>query len=120
MEFTLYGFQVYTTEVDDRCIDFVVRHGKGAFFEVQVKSLRKWGYVFVEKSKFALDATRIMAVVQLLEDQPPSLYLIPAAAWAAPDALLVGRDYSEAHKSPPEWGLNIVEAERGSVGALCV
>lgn len=28
MEFTLYGFDVYTSEVDDRGIDFVIRGGK--------------------------------------------------------------------------------------------
>jgi hypothetical protein len=36
MEMTMHGFQVYTTEVDDRGIDFVCRHGKGPFIEIQV------------------------------------------------------------------------------------
>jgi hypothetical protein len=41
MEFALYAFEVYTSEVDDRGIDFVARHGAGGFFEVQVKSVRE-------------------------------------------------------------------------------
>jgi hypothetical protein len=34
MELTLYGFQVYTTAVDDREIDFVTRHGDGPFIQI--------------------------------------------------------------------------------------
>jgi hypothetical protein len=40
MEFALHGFDVYTTEVDDRCVDFVVRHRDRPFYDVQVKSVR--------------------------------------------------------------------------------
>lgn len=29
MEMTMYGFQVYSTEVDDRGIDFIARYKKG-------------------------------------------------------------------------------------------
>ena len=54
MELTMYGFQVYGTEVDDRGIDFVARHDRGPFIEVQVKSLRPIGYVFMQKDKFTL------------------------------------------------------------------
>ena len=35
MELTMYGFQVYTTEIDDRGIDFVTRHRKGPFLSIQ-------------------------------------------------------------------------------------
>lgn len=106
MEFALYGFQVYTAEVDDRGIDFIVRHESRGFFEIQVKSIRGLDYIFMQKKKFPLRPDRIAAVVVLLEDQPPDLYLIPAPAWEAPNALLVSRDY-EGKQSEPEWGLNI-------------
>jgi hypothetical protein len=43
MELTLHGFQVYTTEVDDRGIDFVAQYSEGPFIKVQVKSLRSMG-----------------------------------------------------------------------------
>ena len=49
---TMYGFEVYTTEVDDRCIDFIARRPGGPFIEVQVKSFRESGYVYIEESKF--------------------------------------------------------------------
>jgi hypothetical protein len=40
MDFTLYGFEVYSSEVDDRGIDFVVRSASGRYYDVQVKSVR--------------------------------------------------------------------------------
>src|SRR5437660_8549417 len=52
MEFALYGFQVYTAEVDDRGIDFIVRHVSGRFYEIQVKSVRGLSCIFMQKDKF--------------------------------------------------------------------
>ena len=106
MEFALYGFEVYTAEVDDRGIDFVARYGAGGFYEVQVKSVRSSNYVFMHKSRFPLRPDRLLALVLLEEDQPLDLYLIPATAWLSPNALLVGRDY-DGLKSKPEWGVQL-------------
>ena len=106
MELTMHGFQVYETEVDDRGIDFVARYERGPYYEIQVKSLRSLGYVFIEKAKFHLHEHTYLALELLMEDQPPQLYLIPSVAWTTPNALFAGRDY-EGLKSKPEWGLNI-------------
>jgi hypothetical protein len=111
MEFALYGFQVYTAEVDDRGIDFIVRHKTGGFHEIQVKSVRGLSYIFMQKDKFPLKPDRLAAIVLLLGDQPPELYLIPATAWKVPNALLVDRDY-EGKKSKPEWGLYLSKENR--------
>ena len=35
MEFTLFGFEVYTAEVDDRGVDFVIRKDD-RYYDVQV------------------------------------------------------------------------------------
>jgi len=67
MELTMYGFQVYTSEVDDRGVDFVARYEKGPFYSIQVKSLRKNGYIFMQKDKFDLDIDMYLAVVLLHE-----------------------------------------------------
>ncbi len=40
MEFTLYGFEVYSSALDDRRIDFVGRDAVDPFYEVKVKSVR--------------------------------------------------------------------------------
>ena len=106
MELTMYGFQVFETEVDDRGIDFIARYGTGQFVEVQVKSLRSLGYIFAQKDKFPLRENVLMAVVLFSEGEQPKLFLVPATAWLFPNDLLVSRDY-EGKKSRPEWGINV-------------
>ena len=106
MELTMYGFQVYETEVDDRGIDFIARFESNSFVEIQVKSIRKLGYIFAQKDKFFLKENSFMALVIFSEGEPPSLYLLPATSWRMCNNLFVGRDY-EGLKSKPEWGLNI-------------
>lgn len=114
MELTMYGFQVYSTDVDDRGIDFITRYQKRSFLEVQVKALRcgtddclSSGYVFLEKTKFALSDDRVLALVLLLEGKVPELYLIPSTVWLKPDKIFVSRDYGPGRASTPEWGLNV-------------
>ena len=106
MELTLHGFQVYTTEVDDRGIDFVARHESGPFLQIQVKSLRSYNYVFMPKSKFQPHEHTFLALGLLIEDLPPDLYLIPSMTWATPNAVFRENNY-EGLKSSPEWGINI-------------
>ena len=106
MELTMYGFEVYTTEVDDRGIDFVARKARGPFIEVQVKSLRDYGYVFMQKTKFELRDNVFLALGLLFDDQAPRLFLIPANVWLSPNEVFVDRTY-EGLKSKPEWGLNV-------------
>ena len=106
MEFTLFGYDVYTSEVDDQGIDFVVRRHGGRYYDVQVKSIRGLNYIFFPKEKFDLRDNLLAAVVLFAEGEPPQLYLIPARTWMQPNALFVSRDY-EGKKSKPEFGLNL-------------
>ncbi|AEA47642.1 hypothetical protein [Archaeoglobus veneficus] len=105
MEFTLFGFEVYTAEVDDRGIDFVVRKDN-RYYDVQVKSARGLNYIFFPKDKFSPRDNLLAAIVLFFDGEPPQLYLIPSKEWLKPNALLVSRDY-EGKKSKPEWGLNL-------------
>lgn len=109
MEFALFGFDIYTAEVDDKGIDCVIRRDIDRFYDVQVKSLRpaSSGYVFMPKSTFSLRPALLLALVLLRRLQAPALYLIPATAWLIPDGLLVSRDYVGSQKSHPEWGINV-------------
>jgi hypothetical protein len=107
MELTMYGFQVYSTEVDDRGVDFVARYKTGNFIEIQVKSLRSLGYVFMQKTKFSLGDTLHLALGLLVDGKQPELFLIPSRAWENVGTTFVSRDYGEGFKSKPEWGLNI-------------
>lgn len=110
MELAMFGFQVYTTEVDDRGIDFVARIDRGAFLEIQVKSLRDSKYMFVQKDKFPIEENVYLALGLLSQGKAPELFLIPALAWkecaTRKSNTFVDRNY-EGLKSKPEWGLNL-------------
>lgn len=106
MEFTASGFDVYRAEVDDKGIDFVIRQGADAFYDVQVKSVRRLNYVFMRKSKFEPRPNMLLALVLFDDGQEPDAYLIPSIEWLRPSGLLVDRDYPKG-KSSPEWGINL-------------
>ena len=106
MELTLYGLDIYSSEVDDRGIDFVARTGSSRYYDFQVKSVRGTNYIFFQKEKFKLRDNLIAAIVIFNENKTPDLYLIPSIFWKTPNDLLVSRDY-EGKKSRPEWGINI-------------
>ena len=106
MHLVLLGLDVYSSEVDDRGIDFVVRQEPGRYWDVQVKSVRKLNYVFVRKDVFRLRENLLLALVLFEEDREPDLYLIPASRWEEPDGLFVDRDY-DGKASKPEYGLNL-------------
>lgn len=106
MELTMYGFQVYGTEVDDRGVDFIARYEQEPFIEVQVKSLRSTGYIYMQKDKFILREHLYLALGLLVDERLPDLYLIPSLVWKEENALFVNRKY-EGLKSKPEWGMNL-------------
>lgn len=108
MEFTLYGFDVYGSEVDDRGIDFVVRKEPNAYYDIQVKSacLPRGKYIFFPKQKFQLRKNLLAAIVLFYDGHPPEFYLIPSSAWKHPDDLLADYNYV-GKKSPPEWGIRL-------------
>lgn len=109
MEFTSYGFEVYTSEVDDHGVDFVAKiPGTEDFVEVQVKSARDFTYVYCQKEKMPLVPNRLLCYLRFVDGALPEVYLVPARAWMHPDDLLVDRPYGKAGQtSRPEWGLNI-------------
>lgn len=107
MELTMLGFRVYGTEVDDCGVDFLAQYADGAFLKVQVKSLRDYGYVFMEKSTFKLHEHRLLAFGFLAEGELPKQYLVPSNDWLTETPLLRNRDYGQGKISPPEWGVNV-------------
>jgi len=109
MEFASYGFNVFTSEVDDHGIDFVVKGDKG-FYEIQVKSIQSTsGYVFLRKKHFDInDKDLYLCLLVFGQETLPDLYLIAAEEWNNENGLLRNRDYVKPeHKSKPEWGINI-------------
>jgi hypothetical protein len=90
------GFDVFSPEVDDKRIDFVLRIDGTAprYYDVQVRTVRsKNTYVFVRKDKFRLTANLLLALVILAADSEPEMYLIPASAWRDAKPPFADRDY---------------------------
>lgn len=110
MEIASYGFEVYTSEVDDHGVDFVAKlPGENRYYEVQVKSVRDYGYIYMAKSKMPeLSEDRLVCYLHFIDGQLPDVFVIPATAWENPNAVLVDRKYDKpGQKSEPEWGINI-------------
>ena len=110
MEFASYGYEVYTSEVDDHGVDFVAKlPGENRYYEVQVKSVRDYGYIYMAKSKMPeLSEDRLVCYLHFIDGQLPDVFVIPATAWENPNAVLVDRKYDKpGQKSEPEWGINI-------------
>ena len=106
MEFTSYGLDVYTSEVDDHGIDFVAKTKDGNYYEVQVKSVRNDNYVFIQKSKIVLDEKHLVCFIRFIDGELPDCYVFPATVWKKPDgSLFKSKDYPGL-KSKPEYGIN--------------
>lgn len=85
----MYGFEVFSPEVDDHGVDFIARYQRGRWIEVQSKSKRESGYVFMRKAKFLPSPTLYASVAVFTDGRLPNLYLIPSTAWKTPSSLLV-------------------------------
>ncbi len=107
MEFTSYGFDVYTSEVDDHGVDFIAKDGVGNYYEVQVKSIRNDNYVFIKKNKITLDDNHLVCFIRFCDGQQPDCYVFPSTVWEKPDNHLFTSKEYEGLKSQPEYGINI-------------
>ena len=110
MEFASYGFEVYTSEVDDHGVDFIVKSpATNVFYEIQVKSVRNYGYAFLSKSKMPiLTEYRLICFLHFTDGKLPDVFVIPSTAWKNPNAVLVDRNYDKpGQKSHPEWGISL-------------
>ncbi len=105
MEFTSYGYDVYTSEVDDHGVDFIAKFD-GDFYEVQVKAVRNNNYVFIRQDKLELDDKHIVCYIRFTDGQLPNVYIIPSTVWKKPNRLFVVKNYTEGQKSKPEYGIN--------------
>jgi hypothetical protein len=111
MEFASYGLDVYTSEVDDHGVDFIVKDKNGIFNEIQVKSLRNKGYTFMQQKKFNLDNKELYLVLMIFEeDMLPSIYLISTNAWNSKNNMFIIRDFDRGQKSKPEYGVNVTNS----------
>jgi hypothetical protein len=111
MEFVLLGCDVFTSEVDNHGIDFVVRTPVGNHYDVQVKSFRSQPskgtpYVFLQKSKFRDHPALLLALIHFVDGELPNLFLVRSRTTEGMNPIFESRDY-EGKKSEPEWGLTM-------------
>ena len=108
--FLSWGFEVFVPLVDDRGIDFLVRHPDSLkMLEIQVKGVTGRKYAYIRKSTTNPKTTHMRYVCYArFDSQPcPELFLIPVKAWESPNPVLVDYAYdSPGCKSKPEYGIN--------------
>ncbi len=107
MEFTMFGFEVYTAEVDDRGIDFVARKGQ-QFYEVQVKTITNENQQLITESKFRSSPYFLVVLVRLVEGFPPTISVFSGNMWCSDDGLLIYKGY-EGLKSKPEYRIQLTK-----------
>lgn len=107
MEFAMFGFLVFSSEVDDRGIDFVARRSDGKHFDIQVKTITGTNYTFIKESKF--EKNLVVCLVVLNESTPPSTYLFFQNDWNEPanKKLLKIKKFDNA--SEPEYGFYLAQ-----------
>ena len=106
MEFSSYGLDVYSSEVDDHGVDFVAKGRDGVFYEVQVKSNRNDNYVFIRKDKIVLDNNHLVCFIRFVDGELPDCYVFTSTVWSNPDGSLFTEKNYEGRKSAPEYGIN--------------
>ena len=113
MEFTSYGWEVYTSEVDDHGVDFVAKNPKdNRFYEIQVKAARKAQQIFISKDKMPVESLehRLVCFLFFKDLCDPDFYVIPATEWLTPTPVLADYKYDKpGQKSAPEWAINVTE-----------
>lgn len=124
MECVLCGCDVFTSEVDDHGIDFVIRTQQGNHYDVQVKSFRLekgkgTPYVFVQKEKFHIHPSLLLVLVQFTAGEPPVLYLVRSCIGNNPNPLFENRDYGNGKKSLPEWGMTLSKRKLAILAQDC-
>lgn len=112
MELASYGFDVYTSEVDDHGIDFVIKISNDRFIEFQVKSMLKTEYIFMTKRHWDITNKNLYLFLMIFEqDMQPQPYIIPSTAWQVINDLFRVRGY-DGLKSEPEYGMNLSKKNR--------
>lgn len=107
MEFAMYGFLVFSAEVDDRGIDFVARRDDGLHFDVQVKTITERNYTYISQSKFSEDL--VICLVVLKEQFQPNLFLFRGSDWNCDTSGLLKPMKKYPSQKEAEYGINITK-----------
>ena len=109
INFLKENFEVLSPEVDDRGVDLIVKHLKSKqYYKIQVKTIRKFSYIYMQKERFELAKDLFLYVCLFLNNEEnPKFLLIPSLSWKnKKEKYFNDRNYVDK-KSKPEWGLSI-------------
>ncbi|CAF1812269.1 DUF4365 domain-containing protein [Bacillus subtilis] len=107
MDFASYGYQIFSSEVDDHGIDFIARKAGGEFLEIQVKSLSfpKTTYTFLKEKHFNPHKKGFYIYLMLfIEGSLPQSFLIPGSVFLEENDPVF--KYRPNYKEP-EYGINV-------------
>ena len=102
----MYGYLVFSAEIDDRGVDFVVRNDAGRHFDVQVKTVTDRNYTYITESKFS--ESLWICLVVLTEGDHPTLYLFSGRDWNSDTSNLLQRHHFPKSKEA-EYGIHIAK-----------
>ena len=112
MEFVIYGYLVFGSEIDDRGVDFVVRNEAGSHFDVQVKTVTDRNYTYIRESKFAENLW--ICLVVLTEGDHPALYLFSGRDWNSDTSGLLQYHHFPKAKEP-EYGIHVTKTRASAM-----
>lgn len=107
------GFEVFTSEVDDRGIDHLVRYAPGRCLEIQVKAVRNRNLSYIEKKHLGKSEEEVeqrlksgycVAFLLFEEGMESNLYLIPGYDFLSPNDLL--REYPADKSVGPNFAIS--------------
>ena len=86
MEFLSYGLDVYPTEVDDHDVDLGVKDARGKYWDVQVKSVRSWTYIFfkteyIDRANALADPNLLICYMNSADGRLPEVFLFPSTVF---------------------------------------
>lgn len=117
MEFVLHGCDVFTSEVDDHEIDFVVRTKKGIHYDVQVKSynVSRTTNVYL----YHVHPSLLLAVVPFVDGELPNLLLVHSWLEDGPNPIFNKGSYLAGRKRETEWGLAFTKKNLAALAKDC-
>jgi predicted RNase H-like HicB family nuclease len=115
MLFTRHDAEVYSSDIDDRGIDFVARFPGSEFYEVQVKTVTNMNLAYINEDKFKRSDRFLVVLIRLEQSKEPKMYVFRGNEWDSKDGLLKYKPYTNA-KSQPAYEIHLSQGRIQQMG----
>jgi hypothetical protein len=116
MELTMWGLDIFASEIATAGADLLVRIDPTLHYEVHTRTVRGFRSVLFDKEHFSPKGNLFAAIVMLEQYQPPKLFMVPSTVWSNPNDLFFSKEY-EGMLSSPKWGINLSHKNLPSLDA---